>query len=103
MGVNTVFSGSDYREKVTILRYAVPLEERGCFTFFALELAKFSKRTEATEGNNFLHTSGIFPLIKTAHEDLLRTAYNKSGEVTKGKMRELVEYLKSNGSPAFDI
>ncbi len=103
MGVDKVFRGSAYKAKVTVLRHEIPLEERECFTFFAIQLAKLSERSEAAGVNNILRTSGIFPLIKTVHEDLLRTAYNKSGEVTQGKMRELVEYLKSNGSTAFDM
>ena len=103
MVVDGVCYSSDYKRKVTTLRHEIPLDERKCFAFFAEQLAKLRKHTETAVVNGALGAYGIFPLVKTSHEKLLRAVYNKSGEITQKKMRELVEYVKSTGFTGFDI
>ncbi|KKS35655.1 MAG: hypothetical protein UV00_C0032G0006 [candidate division WWE3 bacterium GW2011_GWF1_42_14] len=96
MGTSVIIDQNQYRETVTRLSREIPLEENGCFHFFAVQALKLHKRAGIERLDAILGVKfDVFNPLVTAHEALLRTAYRSCGETTQSRMRTLVEILRA--------
>jgi len=95
VGTITIVDQALYRNTVTRLSREVPLAERECFAFFAVQLAKLHKRCGVERIEEILSSKfDIFQPLVTAHESLLNMTYSSCGTTTQKNMRVLVEMLR---------